>query len=171
MSDVSGQDSAVPAPGWWQDRRGAWHAPGQPLVEGPSASDRRASAGAGHRDLGVGLDDAPRSHPLLNKDFFGARLAARVFLTVSAILLILGAFAAPVAYRRMSNQGDGGHAEVLVIVSIVAGAILAASVFAFFGYVLQLLMAANVRNDRLSSDLGDLKDMRLVEWEVRDEQG
>jgi hypothetical protein len=74
-------------------------------------------------------------------DFPGARAVAVVFKTLAAALIALGTLSAIEAGRTLHSQGASGGNQVAVVAGIVGGTIIAASAMAFFGYVLQLLVA------------------------------
>jgi hypothetical protein len=80
-------------------------------------------------------------HFLLESDFPGARAVAAVFKVAALIVLIAGAISAWQTAVHLHDNGMGAAGIIAVTVGIAAGTILAASTLAFFGYVLQLLVA------------------------------
>jgi hypothetical protein len=74
-------------------------------------------------------------------NFRGAQLVAYVFKTLAIIVLIGGAISALEATTTVHQHNVSGTDEGLIVAAIVAGTIIAASAMAFFGYLLQLLVA------------------------------
>jgi hypothetical protein len=64
-----------------------------------------------------------------------------VFKVFAAVLLVGGVLAAVVSLSRMHGENISSSQQLIVFFSIVGGAIFAASAMAFFGYMLQLLVA------------------------------
>ena len=77
-------------------------------------------------------------HPFTFADFPGARTVAVVFKTLAIVTLAIGILAATELARSTSIHGSDRTASVA---GVVGGTIIAASAMAFFGYVLQLLVA------------------------------
>jgi hypothetical protein len=77
-------------------------------------------------------------HPFTFADFPGARTVAVVFKTLAVVTLGIGILAATELARSTSIHGSDRTASVA---GVVGGTIIAASAMAFFGYVLQLLVA------------------------------
>lgn len=78
---------------------------------------------------------------IVSKDFSGAQSVARIFHVLAWLVVIGGVVAAATAYRHLHGDGSS-HGDVVVVVgSILGGTILTAAMLAFFGYVLELLVA------------------------------
>jgi hypothetical protein len=78
---------------------------------------------------------------IVYKDFSGAQSVASVF-HVLAWLVVLGGFvAAATAYRHLHGDGSSNSDVAVVVGSILGGTILTSAMLAFFGYVLELLVA------------------------------
>ena len=77
-------------------------------------------------------------HPFTFADFPGARTVAVAFKTLAIATLGIGILAATELARSTSIHGNDRTASVA---GVVGGTIIAASAMAFFGYVLQLLVA------------------------------
>jgi hypothetical protein len=93
--------------------------------------------------------------------FPGARAVATVFKGLAFLMLIAGAIAAVEAGHNLHSVGSGNGNVIAVVVGIVGGTIIAASAMAFFGYVLQLLVAIHfdVRFDASAKQAEDLKSL------------
>ena len=88
-----------------------------------------------------GKDSKFYPHYLTYADFPGARTVAIVFQVLAWVVLAAGALSAVEASRALHDVG-ASHGNVLAVVAgIIGGTIIAASAMAFFGYVLQLLVA------------------------------
>ena len=90
--------------------------------------------------------------------FPGARTVAGVFKALALLVLAAGAVAAAESGRALHSVGASSGNVIAVVVGIVAGTIIAASATAFFGYVLQLLVAIHfdvrfVESAKLADDL------------------
>lgn len=87
------------------------------------------------------------SFPLAHSDFPGAQAVAVVFKLAACLVLVAGGYAA--------EQSRSHGLDVQLTLGIVASTILGASVLAFFGYVLQLLLALhfNSRPDGLADEV------------------
>ncbi|MGA2304724.1 MAG: hypothetical protein ABSH29_11035 [Acidimicrobiales bacterium] len=82
-----------------------------------------------------------------------------MFKTLAALLIALGALSAIEAARTLHEHRASGGNQIAVVAGIIGGTIIAASAMAFFGYVLQLLVAIHfdVRYAESSQTAEDLK--------------
>jgi hypothetical protein len=78
---------------------------------------------------------------IVNKDFSGAQSVAGVFHVLAWLVVIGGVVAAATAYRHLHGDGSSNSDVAFVVGSILGGTILTAAMLAFFGYVLELLVA------------------------------
>jgi hypothetical protein len=78
---------------------------------------------------------------IVYKNFSGARPVAGVFHVLAWIVIIGGVVAALTAYRQLHGNGSSNSDVAVVGGSILGGTIFTAAVLAFFGYVLELLVA------------------------------
>jgi hypothetical protein len=78
---------------------------------------------------------------IVYKNFSGARTVAGVFHVLAWIVIIGGVVAALTAYRQLHGNGSSNSDVAVVVGSILGGTIFTAAVLAFFGYVLELLVA------------------------------
>jgi len=72
--------------------------------------------------------------------FRGAAIVSGVFKVAAWLVLIGGVITAIAAYHNL--QASGSSDPLGAAIGVLAGAILGASAFAFFGYVLDLLRAS-----------------------------
>jgi hypothetical protein len=89
----------------------------------------------------TGGDGQYRPHPLVWADFPGARVLAVVFKTLAALVLAGGVIAGVETVRALHDNGTPNGTIAAVTVGVAAGTIIAASSMAFFGYVIELLVA------------------------------
>src|ERR1035437_9821374 len=90
--------------------------------------------------------------------FPGARAVATVFKALALLVLVAGVIAAVESGHSLHSVGASNSNVIAVVVGIVGGTIIAASAMAFFGYVLQLLVAIHfdvryVESAKLAEDL------------------
>jgi hypothetical protein len=78
---------------------------------------------------------------IVSKDFSGAQSVASVFHVLAWLVVIGGVVAAAAAYRHLHGDGSSNSDVAVVVGSILGGTILTAAMLAFFGYVLELLVA------------------------------
>jgi hypothetical protein len=78
---------------------------------------------------------------IVYKDFSGAQSVASVFHVLAWLVVIGGVVAAATAYRHLHGDGSPNSDVAVVVGSILGGTILTAAMLAFFGYVLELLVA------------------------------
>jgi hypothetical protein len=85
-----------------------------------------------------------RWHPdwLNYADFRGAQALSAVFKLLAMFVVVSGAFAAVEGSRVLQGSGLGGSKPVVVL-GIAGVTVVAASALAFFGYVLELLVAVH----------------------------
>jgi hypothetical protein len=88
-----------------------------------------------------GKDGKFHPHYLVYDHFPGARTVAGVFKTLALLVLVAGAVAAFETGHALHTNGASNSTVVAVVAGIVGGTIIAASAMAFFGYVLQVLVA------------------------------
>jgi len=146
------------APGWWQAADGKWYPPeaagdqslppSAPSVPPPTVPP--PAAATPHR---------PISARTLYAMHRGATATATVFKVLTVVVLVVGALSA-YGYARYlhdnTNTSSGGIA--LLVVGIVVATIIYASVSAFFGYVVDLLVQieGNTREAAYNQRRGDL---------------
>jgi hypothetical protein len=78
---------------------------------------------------------------IVSKDFSGAQSVAGVFHVLAWLVAIGGVVAAAAAYRHLHGDGSSNSNVAVVVGSILGGTIVTAAMLAFFGYVLELLVA------------------------------
>jgi ABC-type polysaccharide/polyol phosphate export permease len=105
-----------------------------------------------------GKDGEFHPHYFVYDHFPSARLVAGVFKVLAALVIISGAVAAFESARGLHSTGTSNGIVIAVVAGIIGGTIIAASAMAFFGYVLQLLVAIhfdvrNVESSKLAEDL------------------
>ena len=106
-----------------------------------------------------GKDGRFYAHLFTFADFPGAQAVAVVFKTLAVLILLSGAGSAISAAKLLHDNGTTGGNEAAIVAGIVTGTIIAASSMAFFGYVLQLLIAIHfdVRYAESSQTAEDMK--------------
>jgi hypothetical protein len=80
-------------------------------------------------------------HYFTHDNFPGARAVAIVFKALALLVVIAGVVAAVESGRAIHSVGGSNSNVIAVVAGIIGGTIIAASAMAFFGYVLQLLVA------------------------------
>jgi hypothetical protein len=75
-------------------------------------------------------------------DFRGAQALSALFKVLAMCVVVAGVFAAVEGSRVLQGTGLGGSKPVVVL-GIVGVTVVAASALAFFGYVLELLVAVH----------------------------
>jgi hypothetical protein len=78
---------------------------------------------------------------IVYKDFSGAQSVAGVFHVLAWLVVIGGLVAAGTAYRHLHGDGSSNSNVAIVVGCILGGTIVTAAMLAFFGYVLELLVA------------------------------
>jgi hypothetical protein len=77
----------------------------------------------------------------VSKDFSGALSVASVLHILAWLVVVGGVVAAATVYRHLHGDGSSNGDVAVVVGSILGGSILTAAMLAFFGYVLELLVA------------------------------
>jgi len=97
-------------------------------------------------------------HLFTYADFPGARAVAIVFKGLAWLVLAAGVLSAIEAASALHHVGSSNGNIVALVAGIIGGTIIAASAMAFFGYVLQLLVAIHfdVRFAESSKEAEDL---------------
>ena len=78
---------------------------------------------------------------IVPKDFSGAQSVASVLHVLAWLVVIGGVVAAATVYRHLHGDRSSNGEVAVVVGSILGGSILTAAMLAFFGYVLELLVA------------------------------
>ncbi|MGO8824263.1 MAG: hypothetical protein ACLQU9_03375 [Acidimicrobiales bacterium] len=83
-----------------------------------------------------------RWHPdwLTYADFRGAAALSAFFKVFAVVVVAAGVVAAVLVGRSLHADGAGGDTAA-VVVGIIGGSVVAAAAIAFFGFVLELLIA------------------------------
>ncbi len=92
-------------------------------------------------------------------DFVGAKVVAHVFLATAAVILVASSLLLAVhifSHGRLDHPSSM-NVKAVVVAGTMLGSILAASWVAFFGYVVQLLVAVHLGVRQLSDDLSELE--------------
>lgn len=88
-----------------------------------------------------GKDGRWYTHFFTYADFPGARTVAVVFKGLAIVVLVVGIVAAIETRNNLRSIGASTNEQTAVVAGVIAGTIIAASAMAFFGYVMQLLVA------------------------------
>jgi hypothetical protein len=100
-------------------------------------------------------------HYFIYDHFPGARVVAGVFKVLASLVLVAGAVAAFESARALHTVGASNDNVIAVVAGIIGGTIIAASAMAFFGYVLQLLVAIHF-DVRFADSAKQAKDMESL---------
>jgi hypothetical protein len=134
--------------GWWQATDGKWYPPERHPNFRPTGIPPSGMPPSGLPPLsqGPGLPGLPEEPAVPTQTlisaprFRGAAIVSTVFKVAAWLVLIGGVITAIATYQHLHSEGSSD--PVGAAIGVLAGAVLGASAFAFFGYVLDLLRAS-----------------------------
>jgi hypothetical protein len=133
---------------WWQATDGNWYPPERHPNFRPTGTPPSGLDPSSFPPLPPGPATPPAAYQglspvqLLNSGprYRGAAIVSTVFKVAAWLVLIGGLIGAVSTYNNLHSSGSSD--PVGAAIGVAAGAILGASAFAFFGYVLDLLRAS-----------------------------